>query len=132
MFDEAYDEEDQYYLAEYNLTNDKVQKEKQNLELKKNIEEYGKYFEWIKHFFSIYFRVKEKIRPTQKFQLENSKIQSYGNEPNNYNMNQNQLGPKQLLKNNKAINMSNQILDRAHQIDVEAKKKEKQVKYRIT
>lgn len=69
--------------------------------------------------------MKEKIRPTQKFQLENSKIQSYSNEPNNYNMNQNQLGPKQLLKNNKAINMSNQILDRAHQIDVEAKKKRK-------
>jgi len=42
LFDDNYDEEDQYYLAEYNLTDDKVKKEKQNLELKKNIEDYGK------------------------------------------------------------------------------------------
>ena len=42
LFDDNYDEEDQYYLAEYSLTNDKAQKEKQTLELKKNIEDYGK------------------------------------------------------------------------------------------
>ena len=49
LFDDNYDEEDQYYLAEYNLTDDKEKKEKQNLVLKKNIEDYGKYYNKLNH-----------------------------------------------------------------------------------
>ena len=42
LFDDNEDDEDKYYLAEYNLSNEKAKKEKQNMDLKKSIEEYGK------------------------------------------------------------------------------------------
>ena len=42
LFDENDDDEDQFYLAEYNLHSEKIAKHQANNEMKKSIEEYGK------------------------------------------------------------------------------------------